>query len=265
MAANIPANTWVQTAGGAQSWTVAANWADSTVPNPAAGTTMDFSTVNIVADTVLSLGANRTAGVWKFGDTSGTETWTVSAGNTITLAGTTPGFEVQSGIIAQLDCDVAGTAGLTKTDTGRLILTGASNYTGGTTISEGTLQIGDDGATGNVATGNVINNGTLRFDRTGTLDVPSVISGTGAVTVDCPIGAGTIALSGTNTFSGAVTINSGALRITKSAALGTGTKIVKINTGTTGNPQLRLDGSSGNIVVPATISYQTGCFAKALL
>jgi hypothetical protein len=64
----VPSNTWVQTAGGAQSWTTAANWADDIVPNPASGTTMDFSTVNLAADTVLSLGANRTAGLWKFGD-----------------------------------------------------------------------------------------------------------------------------------------------------------------------------------------------------
>ena len=218
---------------------------------------MDFSTVNLVANTVLNLGANRTARLWKFGDTSGAQTWTVSAGNTITLSGTTPGFEVQSGIVAQIDANVAGTLGLTKTDTGRLILAGTSSYTGGTTISAGTLQIGNDGATGNLGTGNVVNNATLQFNRTGTLDVTNAISGTGAVTVDCPIGAGTITLSGANSFSGAVTINSGALEITNSAALGTGTKIVKINTGTTGNPQLRLDGSGGNIVIPATISYQT--------
>ncbi len=257
LAETLPANTWVQTAGGAQSWTTAANWADGTVPNPASGTTMDLSTVNLVANTVLNLGANRTARLFKFGDTSGAQTWTVSAGNTITLSGTTPGFEVQSGIVAQIDANVAGTLGLTKTDTGRLILAGSSSYSGGTTISEGTLQIGNDGATGNLGTGNVINNATLQFNRTGTLDVANAISGTGAVTVDCPIGAGTITLSGANSFSGTVDINSGALEITNSAALGTGTKIVKINTGTTGNPQLRLDGSGGNIVIPATISYQT--------
>ena len=41
-------------------------------------------------------------------------------------------------------------------------------FTNGT----GTLQIGNDGATGSLGTGDVINNGTLRFDRTGTLTVP---------------------------------------------------------------------------------------------
>ena len=257
LAATIPANTWVQTAGGAQSWTTAVNWADGIVPNPAAGTTMDFSNVDILANTVLNLGTNRSATLWKFGDTSGTQTWTVSAGNTLTLAGTTPGIDVQSGIVTQLDCDVAGIAGLTKTGAGRLVLAGNNTYTGITTISAGTLQIGSDGATGNVATGNVINNGALRFDRTGTLDVPSAISGTGSLTIDCPVGAGTISLGGTNSFTGAVTITSGALRITNSTALGTGTKSVKINTGTAGNPQLRLDGSSGAILVPSTISYLT--------
>lgn len=257
LAAPLAANTWVQTAGGVQSWTVAANWADGVVPNPASGVTMDFSAVNIAADTVLDLGANRTARLWKFGDTSGAQRWTVAAGNTITLAGTTPGFEVQSGLITVIDANVAGTAGLTKTDAGRLILTGTNSYTGGTTISAGTFQIGLDGATGNLPTGNVVNNGTLRFDRTGTITAANVISGTGTLYIDCPLGAGTITLSGANTFTGAVTINSGALEITHSAALGAGTKIVDINTGTTGNPQLLLDGSGGNITVPASISFQT--------
>ena len=257
LAAILPANTWDQTAGGTQNWTTAANWADNLVPNPVAGTTMDFSTVDIIANTAINLGANRTAGLWKFDDASGAQTWTVNAGNTITLAGTTPGISVETGIVTQFDCDVAGSSGLTKTGTGRLVLAGNNTYTGSTTISAGTIQIGDDGTTGNVATGNITNNGSLRFDRTGTLQVPNAISGTGSITIDCPVGAGTIELSGTNSFGGAVTITSGALRITKSAALGTGTKIVKINTGTAGNPQLLLDGSGGSILVPASISYQT--------
>ncbi len=257
IAAVIPANTWVQTAGGAQSWTTAVNWADGIVPNPTSGVTMDFSSVDILANTVLNLGANRSASVWKFGDSTGAQTWTVSSGNTLTLAGTTPGIDVQSGIVTQLDCDVAGSSGLAKTSAGRLVLAGNNTYTGGTTISSGTLQIGNDGATGNLGTGNITNNAALRFDRTGSLDVPNNISGTGSLTIDCPVGAGTISLGGSNSFTGAVTINSGTLRITNSNALGTGTKSVKINTGAAGNPQLRLDGTSGSIVVPSTISYLT--------
>jgi fibronectin-binding autotransporter adhesin len=152
---------------------------------------------------------------------------------------------------------ITGGGSLVKSSTGKLTLTAANSYTGGTIINSGTLQIGTDGATGTLGTGNVTNNGTLRFDRTGSIEVASDISGTGAVTVDCPLEVGTVILSGNNSFSGAVTINSGALRITQSSSLGSGTKSVKINTGTTGNPQLLLDGSGGAINLPASISYLT--------
>jgi hypothetical protein len=58
--------TWTQTAGGAQNWTDGANWADESVPTPASGDTVDFSTVDILDDTTLTLGANRTATTWKW-------------------------------------------------------------------------------------------------------------------------------------------------------------------------------------------------------
>ena len=43
---------------------------------------------------------------------------------------------------------------------GTTILTGNNTYTGGTTISAGTLQLGNGGTTGSIV-GNVIDNGTL--------------------------------------------------------------------------------------------------------
>ncbi len=132
-------NVWSQTAGGAQNWTNATNWADGAVPNPTSTTTMDFSTVNLLADTTLNLGAGRTAQVWKFGDLSGTQNWIVNAGNTMTLAGTTPTIQVDNNT-TQLNNVVAGTAGLAKTGEGTLNLNGANSYTGKTAISGGTLQ-----------------------------------------------------------------------------------------------------------------------------
>ena len=55
---------------------------------------------------------------------------------------------------------ISGTGSLTKSGTGTLTLTGDNTYTGGTTISAGTLQIGNGGTTGSVA-GNIVDNAAL--------------------------------------------------------------------------------------------------------
>ena len=135
----------------------------------------------------------------------------------------------------------------TKSGPGRLILTGDSTYTGLTTISAGTLQIGDDGPSGSTGPANITNHGTLRFDRTGTLAVPNEISGTGALVVDCPSVAGTIELRGDNSFAGNVTLSGGTLGIDRASSLGSGSKSVDM---TTGFGSLRFDGDG--IVLPAT-------------
>ena len=63
--------------------------------------------------------------------------------------------------------------------TGTTILTANNTYTGGTTISAGTLQLGNGGTTGSIV-GNVIDNGTLAFNRSDGDVFAGTISGTGA-------------------------------------------------------------------------------------
>jgi autotransporter-associated beta strand protein len=189
--------------------------------------------------------------------------WNVSAPVTMedstTFQGAGPATFNFSGILS-------GAGNLIKSGTSKLIISGANDYTGSTTISGGILQIGDDGATGSLPAGAVVNNATLRFDRTGTLLVPNAISGSGAVTIDCPINAGTVVLSGNNTFTGAVTVNSGALRITNSGALGStfSTKNIILTNAAAGNPQLRLDGSGGALDLPAGFIFKIANAAGAI-
>ena len=106
--------------------------------------------------------------------------------------------------------DLNGGQTLVKSGAGILILDGASGHTGAVTLSAGTLQVGAGGAGGSLGSGDVSNDGTLIFDRTGTLLVPGSVTGTGDLVKN---GAGTVVLAGTNALSGATTINAGVLQL----------------------------------------------------
>ena len=88
-----------------------------------------------------------------------------------------------------------------------MILTGDSTYTGGTTISAGTLQLGNGGTTGSII-GNVTDNSTLAFNRSDTVTFPGTISGTGGVS---QIGSGMTILNANNTYTGPTNVLAGTL------------------------------------------------------
>ncbi len=139
-----------------------------------------------------------------------TDGYVVSGAQTLTLlsqSGVLPGLIlVDAGMTARIDSTVAGTVGLEKGNPGTLILTGTDTYTGGTTITAGTLQLGNGGATGSIV-GDVIDNGALVFNRTAALTFAGAISGTGSLT---DAGTGAISLSGASTYTGGTTVNAGA-------------------------------------------------------
>ena len=124
----------------------------------------------------------------------------------------------------------SGTVGFTKSGNGTLTLSGSNSYTRGTTISGGTLQIGNGSTTGSIA-GNVVNNATLAFNRSNALTYSGTISGSGGLT---KLGAGTLTLTGSSTYTGGTTISSGTLQIG--------------NNGTTGS-------INGNVVNNATLAF----------
>jgi autotransporter-associated beta strand protein len=103
---------------------------------------------------------------------------------------------------------------LNKSGTGTLTLTGANTYTGGTTITAGTLQLGNGGTAGSI-TGDVTDNGALAFDRSDSVTFGGVISGTGSVV---KLGTGVLTLPGTDTYTGATTVNAGSLIVDGSIA-----------------------------------------------
>ncbi|ACF11780.1 filamentous haemagglutinin family outer membrane protein [Chlorobaculum parvum NCIB 8327] len=113
---------------------------------------------------------------------------------------------------------ISGTGSLTKDGTGTLVLIGNNTYSGTTTISDGTLRVGSGMTSGTLGTGNVLDNSHLVFNRSDTSSYAGVISGTGDVTKD---GAGTLILTGDNTYSGTTTINAGTLQVGNNGTTGT--------------------------------------------
>ncbi|MEI8037425.1 MAG: autotransporter-associated beta strand repeat-containing protein, partial [Verrucomicrobiota bacterium] len=116
----------------------------------------------------------------------------------------------------QLDTTYSGSlsgsgSSVTKTGVGALTLTGTNSYTGGTTVTTGTLK-------GNSASlqGNVTNNSALVFDQGTAGTYAGALSGTGTL---AKTGSGALTVNGTNTNTGTTTITNGTLQFAKVASL----------------------------------------------
>ncbi|NCW85667.1 MAG: hypothetical protein EBV69_06005, partial [Oxalobacteraceae bacterium] len=105
---------------------------------------------------------------------------------------------------------ISGAGTVTKLGGGALTLSGSNTYSGTTTVSEGTLQIGAGGTSGDLTSVSIINNALLSFSRSDDLIYAGTISGSGTFTKS---GTGTLTLSGNNTYSGTTTISGGTLQI----------------------------------------------------
>ena len=141
-------------------------------------------------------------------------------------------------IIGSQFTDEVGSVGvLEKTGAGTLVLLNTSNdYTGGTIVSGGVLEIASDLVLGDAASvltldGGIlavtenettnrsvtlgISDGTLNVGSTKTLNLVSAITGMGGLTKE---GIGTLTLSGANTYTGSTVVSAGTLDVTGSLA-----------------------------------------------
>ncbi|MBO4224842.1 autotransporter domain-containing protein, partial [Bradyrhizobium neotropicale] len=165
------------------------------------GNTLNLLTGStLVGDIQLITGAGATIAALNNG---------LALGNAITLgSGSAVTFDTS---VAALSVSgvVSGVGSLTTTGAGTVVLSGNNTYTGGTTISQGTLQLGNGLASGSI-TGNVTNNGTLAVNRSDIYTLGGNISGSGAFVQR---GTGTTILAGTNTYTGGTTISNGTLQV----------------------------------------------------
>jgi outer membrane autotransporter protein len=113
---------------------------------------------------------------------------------------------------------ISGTGNLLKLGSGTVILIANNSYIGGTRISGGIIQIGNGGTTGSIF-GNVVDNGSLVFNRSDAMTFPGIVSGTGALIQS---GSGSLTLTNANTYSGGTVIDRGTLLVDNTQALGIG-------------------------------------------
>ncbi|ECF3131637.1 fibronectin-binding autotransporter adhesin ShdA [Salmonella enterica subsp. enterica serovar Havana] len=112
-----------------------------------------------------------------------------------------------------LDNNVTGEGQIVKSGSDELIVTGDNNYSGGTTISGGTLTADHADSLG---TGTIANSGVLQV---GEGELKNTLSGSGSLV---KTGTGELTLSGDNTYSGGTTIIGGTLTADHADSLGTG-------------------------------------------
>ncbi|EJJ8522507.1 fibronectin-binding autotransporter adhesin ShdA [Salmonella enterica] len=112
-----------------------------------------------------------------------------------------------------LDNNVTGEGQIVKSGSDELIVTGDNSYSGGTTISDGTL-IADHADS--LGTGAVANSGVLQV---GEGELENTLSGSGSLV---KTGTGELTLSGDNSYSGGTTISDGTLIAANVNALGGG-------------------------------------------
>ena len=162
--------------------------------------------VAFAANNTYSLGTTISSGTLLIGNGGGTGTLgpaNVTDNGTLAFNRSDTGLNVANSI--------NGSGAVTQAGSGLTVLTGSNTYTGVTTISAGTLEIGSGGNSGTLGSGNVVNNGTLVFGRSdAVLSLANVISGAGSV---YQTNSGVTTLTGANTYSGGTSVASGAMLV----------------------------------------------------
>ncbi|NBV33391.1 MAG: hypothetical protein EBR81_06285, partial [Proteobacteria bacterium] len=186
-------------------------------------------------------------------------TATGAGSKTLTLLGSSTAVGEIAGAI--VDNSATNKTALSKQGTGTWILSGANSYTGGTTVSGGSLWVGASGALGSGAL-TLFNGACLNFAPGSDGVYENAISGFGTVLVS---GSGVVSLSGALTYEGDTVVSAGTLRL----AAANGSVVLNTNSLTAAtlvlNPAWGWSSFSGSISGGGTINLSKTGFGTVSL
>ncbi|EAA5542046.1 fibronectin-binding autotransporter adhesin ShdA [Salmonella enterica subsp. enterica serovar Abony] len=177
--------------------TATSNWNGSKLTKQGDGTLILSNTGNDYGDTEID------GGILAAKDAAALGTGDVTIAESATLA-------LSQGT---LDNNVTGGGQIVKSGSDELIVTGDNNYSGGTTITGGTLTADHADSLGS---GDIANSGVLQV---GEGELENTLSGSGSLV---KTGTGELTLNGDNDYSGGTTIDDGVLIADHADSLGTG-------------------------------------------
>jgi autotransporter-associated beta strand protein len=235
-------------------------------PTTVSGGTLDLSNANALQDSTLVgptagslvFDSTVTSHAFAFGGLSGPGNIGLqdSGGTAVALTvGSNGSSTTYSGILS-------GSGSLTKVGAGTLTLARSNTYTGGTTISGGTLQLGNgvSGQDGSVS-GAIADSAALVYNLAGSQTYAGAITGTGSLT---KLGPGLLTLSATNNaYTGGTTVGAGTLEASSAGALAGYTTAGKITVNSGGILAMSVSGSGWNSSSIGTLlTNNSGGFAS---
>jgi autotransporter-associated beta strand protein len=220
----------------------------------------------------------------------------LGGGSTIGLTGSLGAASItDSGLIAfnrtaplTVATAITGSGGIEQREAGVTTLTGTNTYAGTTTITKGTLTVGDGTTNGQLGSGAILNNSTastghLTFNRSDAVNVASTVTGNLALT---QAGTGNTTLNGAANYTGPTSISAGTLTygggVASSIQGVSGTGVLKVASGSTltsdgikmptgalsvaGSMQIRSNGSNNGVskISTLTLAGSTGAWSSKL-
>jgi fibronectin-binding autotransporter adhesin len=252
-------NAWNTVSGGNANWTTDAAGTVNTVFPPSSPTAVTFAAAG-AANFSTTLGGNFTI-----------NSLTLSTANNIIIAGAANSLAIISGLTnastalnnamtasnvilnanqtwendsanpLTVSSLISGASGLNTAGAGVIVLNNTNTYTGGTTISAGTLQLGSaTGGNGSIP-GSITNNGLLLIANPTAQTFSGAITGSGELAKS---GAGVLTLPGANSYTGGTLISSGTVQLNNYNAFGTASEFMTTGT-VTNNGTINLNIGGG--------------------